>query len=76
MTVVLYSMMVVFAQMEGTVGGEQYVLGFVSFFTTSLGGFALGILSGLLTALITRTTSEVRGTLIFIYVSTLIVSQR
>jgi hypothetical protein len=63
-------MMVVFAQMEGTIGGEQYVLGFISFFTTSLSGFALGILSGLLTALITRTTSEVRGTLIPIYAST------
>jgi hypothetical protein len=56
-------MMVVFAQMEGNVGGEQYVLGFVSFFTISLGGFGIGILCGLLTALITRTTSEVRGTL-------------
>ncbi|XP_059350409.1 Na(+)/H(+) exchanger protein 7-like isoform X2 [Daphnia carinata] len=59
-TVVLYAMMVAFAQMEGNVGGEQYVLGFVSFFTISLGGFGIGILCGLLTALITRTTSEVR----------------
>ncbi|KAK4003341.1 hypothetical protein OUZ56_005109 [Daphnia magna] len=59
-TVVLYSMMVAFAQMEGHVGGEQYVLGFVSFFTISLGGFGIGIVCGLLTALITRTTSEVR----------------
>ncbi|XP_046442645.1 Na(+)/H(+) exchanger protein 7-like [Daphnia pulex] len=59
-TVVLYSMMVVFAQMDGNIGGEQYLLGFVSFFTISLGGFGIGILCGLLTALITRTTSEVR----------------
>lgn len=73
MTVVLYSMMVAFAQMEGHVGGEQYVLGFVSFFTISLGGFGIGIICGLLTALITRTTSEVRGTLIYTYVSMLIV---
>ncbi len=60
-TVVLYSMMVAFAQMDGNVGGEQYLLGFVSFFTISLGGFGIGVLCGLLTALITRTTSEVRG---------------
>lgn len=59
--------------MEGHVGGEQYVLGFVSFFTISLGGFGIGIVCGLLTALITRTTSEVRGTLIYTYVSMLIV---
>jgi NhaP-type Na+/H+ or K+/H+ antiporter len=61
-TVVLYSMMVVFAQMEGNVSGGQYALGIVSFFTISLGGLGIGILCGLLTALITRTTSEVRGT--------------
>lgn len=61
MTVVLYSMMVVFAQMEGNVSGEQYALGIVSFFTISLGGLGIGIVCGLLTALITRTTSEVRG---------------
>ncbi|KAI9561927.1 hypothetical protein GHT06_012889 [Daphnia sinensis] len=59
-TVVLYSMMVVFAQMEGNVAGGQYALGIVSFFTISLGGLGIGILCGLLTALITRTTSEVR----------------
>ena len=60
-TVVLYSMMVVFATMEGNVSGEQYALGIASFFTISLGGLGLGILCGLVTALITRTTSEVRG---------------
>lgn len=54
-------MMVVFAGMEGNVGGEQYALGIVSFFTISLGGLGIGILCGLLTALITRTTSDVRG---------------
>jgi len=68
-TVVLYSMMVVFAQMEGNVSGGQYALGIVSFFTISLGGLGIGILCGLLTALITRTTSEVRGTLIDAYLS-------
>lgn len=62
-TVVLYSMMVAFAQMEGNVAGGQYALGIVSFFTISLGGLGIGILCGLLTALITRTTSEVRGIL-------------
>jgi hypothetical protein len=48
--------------MEGNVSGGQYALGIVSFFTISLGGLGIGILCGLLTALITRTTSEVRGT--------------
>lgn len=70
-TVVLYSMMVVFAQMEGNVSGEQYALGIVSFFTISLGGLGIGIVCGLLTALITRTTSEVRGNHIFINVGRL-----
>lgn len=66
-TVVLYTMMVVFAGMEGNVGGEQYALGIVSFFTISLGGLAIGILCGLLTALITRTTSDVRGKCLVTY---------
>ena len=47
--------------MEGNVSEEQYVLGIASFFTISLGGLGLGILCGLVTALITRTTLEVRG---------------
>lgn len=54
-------MMVAFAQMDGNVSGEQYALGFATFFTVSLGGLTIGIICGLLTALITRTTSEVRG---------------
>ena len=60
-TVVLYTMMVAFATMNGHVSGEQYALGFASFFTVSLGGLSIGIICGLITALITRTTTEVRG---------------
>ena len=60
-TVVLYTMMVAFAAMDGNISGEQYALGFASFFTVSLGGLSIGIICGLITALITRTTTEVRG---------------
>lgn len=61
MTVVLYTMMVAFAGMNGNVSGDQYLLGIASFFTVSLGGLVIGVLYGLITALITRTTREVRG---------------
>ena len=61
MTVVLYTMMVAFAEMKGNVSGEQYLLGIATFFTVSLGGLVIGIFYGLITALITRTTREVRG---------------
>jgi len=59
-TVVLYTMMVAFATSDH-VTGEQYALGLAAFFTVSLGGLFIGIICGLITALITRTTSEVRG---------------
>jgi hypothetical protein len=37
------------------------VLGLVSFLTISLGGLFIGILHGFATALITKTTTQVRG---------------
>lgn len=51
--------------MNGNVSGEQYLLGVASFFTVSLGGLVIGIFFGLITALITRTTREVRGNFFF-----------
>lgn len=62
--VVFYNMMNSFAQIEA--GGEeitpdQIALGLVSFFTVALGGFSIGCIGGLITALITRTTTDVRG---------------
>ena len=61
-------MMVAFATMNGHVSGEQYALGFASFFTVSLGGLSIGIICGLITALITRTTTEVRGLYYLLYI--------
>ena len=61
--VVLYNMMSVFAGMESKglkVGYEHLLLGGGSFFTVVFGGLAVGILFGLLTAVITRFTSGVR----------------
>ena len=59
-TVVLYNTIVTFTTMD-EISSEQYAIGFASFFTVSLGGLTIGILCGLVTALITRTTSQVRG---------------
>ena len=59
-TVVLYTTMVTFAELP-EVHGEQYVLAVLAFFTVSLGGLSLGVVFGLVTALITRTTQDVRG---------------
>jgi len=39
----------------------QIVLAVVSFFTISLGGLGIGIVIGILTALVTKYTSHVRG---------------
>ncbi len=42
-------------------GATEIALGVASFFTVALGGLSIGIIIGFLTALITKTTSEVRG---------------
>lgn len=58
-TVVLYTTMVTFSEMQ-VIPGEQYGLAVVAFFTVSCGGIVVGVLFGLLTALITKTTQECR----------------
>ncbi len=57
-------MMNTFAEIQatgGVVGASEIALGIASFFTVALGGLSVGIIIGFLTALITKTTSEVRG---------------
>ncbi len=55
-----------FAEMSAAgqaVGVTEISLALTSFFTVALGGLSIGIIIGFLTALVTKTTSEVRGTL-------------
>ena len=57
-------MMKTFNEMEFSgvpIDAKNIVLGLVSFLTISLGGLTVGIIHGFITALITKTTSEVRG---------------
>ena len=62
MSVVIYKTMSTFNEMKPEdVTGLQIFLGFLSFFSVSLGGLAIGLLMGIITSLITRTTNEVRG---------------
>ncbi|XP_077987983.1 sodium/hydrogen exchanger 1-like [Glandiceps talaboti] len=58
-TVVIYRMMVAFLGMP-SVPASQIGLGVLSFFIVSLGSLALGILCGVLSAVITKYTSTVR----------------
>ncbi|ELT90348.1 hypothetical protein CAPTEDRAFT_132934 [Capitella teleta] len=58
-TVVLYNMMKVFNEMD-VIPVEQMLLGVASFFTISLLGLSIGILFGILTAIITKFTESVR----------------
>ena len=61
---VLYNMMNVFAEMQHRglpISTVDITLGVVSFFTVALGGLLIGIVMGVLTALITKTTTHVRG---------------
>ena len=51
------------------------MLGVTSFFTIALGGLCVGMLLGLVTALITRFTKEVRQGVDNIYISTIISTQ-
>jgi hypothetical protein len=39
----------------------EIILGIVSFFTVSLGGLVLGVLCGMLAAIITKYTGDLRG---------------
>ncbi|XP_022100275.1 sodium/hydrogen exchanger 1-like isoform X2 [Acanthaster planci] len=58
-TVVLYNMMNSLLSLD-SIPASQIVLGFVSFFTVSLGGAAIGIIVGLVTAFLTKFTKHVR----------------
>nr|KAG5692314.1 hypothetical protein BaRGS_009524 [Batillaria attramentaria] len=57
-TVVLYKVMQAFNLMD-TISAEQVVLGIVKFFVVCLGGLLLGIIAGLVTAVLTRHTVHV-----------------
>ena len=62
MSVVIYKTMNTFNEMEPSdITAFQILLAFLSFFTVALGGLAIGILMGVITSLITRTTNQVRG---------------
>jgi NhaP-type Na+/H+ or K+/H+ antiporter len=61
---VFYNMMNVFAEINyngNAITGVHIALGLASFFTVALGGLLIGVIMGVLTALITKTTTEVRG---------------
>ncbi|KAG8183644.1 hypothetical protein JTE90_005631 [Oedothorax gibbosus] len=58
-TIVLYMMMVTFSKAE-YITAEQIALGIAAFLCVSLGGLAIGILMGIVTALITKHTEDVR----------------
>nr|XP_042911070.1 Na(+)/H(+) exchanger beta [Parasteatoda tepidariorum] len=58
-TIVLYMMMVGFSKAE-YITAEQIAVGIAAFVCVSLGGLAIGIAMGILTALITKHTEDVR----------------
>ncbi|KAF8793442.1 Sodium/hydrogen exchanger 2 like protein [Argiope bruennichi] len=58
-TIVLYMMMVGFSKAD-YITAEQIGLGFAAFICVSLGGLAIGILMGVITALVTKHTEDVR----------------
>ncbi|GLG96103.1 Sodium/hydrogen exchanger, partial [Gryllus bimaculatus] len=58
-TVVLYTTMATFYEMPH-IPNEQYLLATLAFFTVSLGGAVVGVIFGLISALITRTTVHCR----------------
>ena len=61
-TVVLYNAMVALAGQElDSVSYDQLLLAVAAFFCVSLGGLAIGIVFGIITALITKHTSELPG---------------
>ena len=58
-TVVLYRTMAAFTEMEAITALEIFK-GFLSFFIVSLGGVLIGLIFGVITALLTRLTTSVR----------------
>ncbi|GFT58963.1 hypothetical protein NPIL_386021 [Nephila pilipes] len=59
-TIVLYMMMVGFSKAD-YITAEQIAMGFAAFICVSLGGLAIGLVMGVVTALITKHTEDVRG---------------
>ena len=58
----MYNAMVVFANSEDVpITYDQVLLAIAAFFCVSLGGLAIGVIFGLLTAVITKYTPDVRG---------------
>lgn len=60
MTVVVYNTMTSFMAME-EVTGWQYVLAVVAFVVVVFGGLFIGVIFGCITALVTKSTTDVRG---------------
>jgi sodium/hydrogen exchanger 3 len=58
-TVVLYNTMVALSGQD-KIEYDQYILAFFSFFTVVLGGLAIGVIVGIMSALILKFTMEVR----------------
>ena len=59
-TIVLYTVAKELVEAKDITGG-QMALGVASFFTVSLGGLFLGVVCGLLCALFTKFSGELRG---------------
>ncbi|XP_052104403.1 Na(+)/H(+) exchanger beta-like isoform X2 [Mytilus californianus] len=59
-TVVIYNMMKTFNLMKPEIPVSEVFLGIVSFFVVSFGGIAIGVVFGMITAVITKYTEHVR----------------
>lgn len=60
MTIVLYKVMQVYNEMD-TIPIAQIVLGIVKFVVVCAGGLLIGVLAGIITAVLTKYTYHVRG---------------
>ena len=59
-TVVLYKVMLTFITVED-ITADQIILGIVKFFVMCFGGLLIGVIAGVVTALLTRLTVNVGG---------------
>ena len=59
-TVMLYKVMLTFITVED-ITADQIILGIVKFFVMCLGGLLIGVIAGVVTALLTRLTVNVGG---------------
>nr|XP_006819593.1 PREDICTED: Na(+)/H(+) exchanger protein 7-like [Saccoglossus kowalevskii] len=67
-TIVLYNMMVAFVDMP-TIPPSQIGYGVAAFFVVSIGGLIVGFVCGLFSAFMTKYTTQVRGTVIFFFLT-------